>query len=446
MAPEGSRYAVISADAHDEPPERPDRLLAYVDAAHRGAFQAWLDANPPQPGTIKYGRDAKDYSEGVAALFKGGFDPTPPAWVDKASAWSRYPEQPDMTDPVARVAQVESMGVVGEVVNPSSSLWFQTAFADDRDMLDACRWAYLRWFADYCGAVPGRLAGTIPIEGSCRSAAPVGHDLPGVLAQVRWAREHGLFGGVQIPSPAYDVPEVFDPYWEPLWALCSELELPLILHGGCHGRLNVAPSGSLGPRDLAIAIFEASFASKRNFWHLMIAGVLDRYPNLKLVFIEQHVTSIVGILAEHDHIVSTKAPNAGAFGTLKDLKMLPSEYWQTHCLLGPPFLRPDEVVFMRDSFLGLRTMAWGSDYPHTEGVYPDFTRALRYAFGGLPEAELRPILGGRVAEAFGFDLAALQTIADRCGPAVEDLASPLPTNEIPRFTFSGAYEVDYTAV
>jgi predicted TIM-barrel fold metal-dependent hydrolase len=380
-------------------------------------------------------------------MYKHGPNPVAPEWVDRASSWSRYAEQPDMTDPRARVAQVESLGAVGEVVNPSSGLFFGTTFratfGTDRDVQQAVRWAYLRWFADYCGAVPGRLAGTIPVESSCTKVAPgLGYDIDAALAKVRWAREHGLFGGVLAPSPGDDVPALHDAFWEPLWALCSELELPIVFHGGCHGpiqSMDVFASAA----SLAVDVLESGFQSKRNFWMLMAAGVFDRYPNLKTLFVEQHVTSMPGILAEFDHIASTTAPNAGSFGTLRSLKMLPSEYWIQHGLFGAPFLRPEETALLRDSHIGLSTTTWGADYPHIEGVYPDFTTGLRYAFGGLPEDEIRAIVGGTAAKAFGFDLAALQTLADRVGPTVEELATPLPDSEIPRYTFSGAYDITY---
>ena len=365
-----------------------------------------------------------------------------PEWVDRAIEWSRYEDQPDLTDAAARIAQVESLGAVAEVINPSSSMNFNTVFADDRDMSEAVRWAYLRWFADYCAVVPGRLAGTIPIDGSCRAVAVKGHDLDTALAQIRWGREHGLTGGIQSPVPGNDVPELFDPYWEPLWALCSELEVPLVFHGGCHGDLDTMTLMAADASTRAVAVLESGFASKRNFWHLMVAGVFDRYPNLKFVLVEQHITSMPGILTEFDHVASTTAPNAGSFGTLKALELTPSEYWMRNGLFGAPFLRPEEVQLMRNSQLGLGTVTWGADYPHIEGTYPDFTSALRFAFGGLPEDEIRASVGGIAAEAFGFDLGALQKVADTCGPTVEDLATPLPESEIPRYTFSGAYDLE----
>jgi predicted TIM-barrel fold metal-dependent hydrolase len=441
---EGSRYVVISTDSHDEPPNRPDKLVPYVDDAHRERYTTWLDANPLQPGSLVDGRNAGDYAQGVSTLYKARIlSDSDPEWVDRAIEWSRYEEQPDMTDPHARVAQVESLGAVAEVVNPSSSLNFNSIFAPDRDMVEAVRWAYLRWFADFCGAVPGRLAGTIPIDGSCRAVAQEGHDLETALVQVRWGREHGLTGGVQAPVPANDVPEIFDPYWEPLWALCSELEIPLVFHGGCHGIIDTMTLMAADASTRAVAILESGFASKRNFWHLMVAGVFDRYPNLKFVLVEQHITSMPGILSEFDHVATTTAPNAGSFGTLKALKLTPTEYWLRHGLFGAPFLRPEETQLMRDSHIGLSTVTWGADYPHVEGAYPDFKRGLQFALGGLPEEEIRAIVGGTAAEVFGFDLAALQKVADRCGPTVEELSTPLSDEEIPRYSFSGAYDLSY---
>ena len=391
----GSRYVVISTDSHDEPPNRPDKILPYVDEAHREKFTAWLDANPPQPGSLFDGRDSRDYAAAVASMYKARiFTDTEPEWVDRAIEWSRYEDQPDLTDAAARIAQVESLGAVAEVINPSSSMNFNTVFADDRDMNEAVRWAYLRWFADYSAVVPGRLAGTIPIDGSCRAVAVKGHDLDTALAQIRWGREHGLTGGIQSPVPGNDVPELFDPYWEPLWALCSELEVPLVFHGGCHGNLDTMTLMAADASTRAVAVLESGFASKRNFWHLMVAGVFDRYPNLKFVLVEQHITSMPGILTEFDHVASTTAPNAGSFGTLKALELTPSEYWMRNGLFGAPFLRPEEVQLMRNSHLGLGTVTWGADYPHIEGDLSGLHERAALCVRGTPRGR-DPCVGRR---------------------------------------------------
>jgi hypothetical protein len=48
----------------------------------------------------------------------------------------------------------------------------------------------------------------------------------------------------------------------------------------------------------------------------------------------------------------------------------------------------------------------------------------------MPEDELRPILGGNAVNLWGFDAALLQSVADRVGPTVEDLATPLELADI----------------
>jgi hypothetical protein len=74
---------------------------------------------------------------------------------------------------------------------------------------------------------------------------------------------------------------------------------------------------------------------------------------------------------------------------------------------------------------------WGSDYPHLEGCWPYTREHLRMAFEGVPEGEIRQMVGGNAAELYGFDLTLLEQLADRHGPTVEEIAQPLPAEEIP---------------
>jgi hypothetical protein len=81
------------------------------------------------------------------------------------------------------------------------------------------------------------------------------------------------------------------------------------------------------------------------------------------------------------------------------------------------------------------SLMWGADYPHLEGAAPVHRLVLQQVFGGMPEADLRRILGGNACAVFGFDQARLQSVADRAGPTVDDLSTPLAMDQIPE-TFS----------
>jgi hypothetical protein len=85
--------------------------------------------------------------------------------------------------------------------------------------------------------------------------------------------------------------------------------------------------------------------------------------------------------------------------------------------------------------IGLDRLMWGADYPHLEGAAPIHRLVLRHVFGGLPEPEVRAILGGNAVRLWGFDPALLQEVADRVGPTVADVAEPLGRDAMPD-TFS----------
>src|SRR6202034_3017462 len=85
--------------------------------------------------------------------------------------------------------------------------------------------AYNRWIADLCKANPGRRFGT--------ALLPKAHDRDQVIEVIRWAKDAGL-AGVACPNPV-GLPPLVDEYYEPIWAVCAELDLPLHCHAASWG-------------------------------------------------------------------------------------------------------------------------------------------------------------------------------------------------------------------
>ena len=79
--------------------------------------------------------------------------------------------------------------------------------------------------------------------------------------------------------------------------------------------------------------------------------------------------------------------------------------------------------------IGVDRIMFGTDYPHVEGTWPNTASRLRHTFGGLPEAEVRGMLGENAAALYGFDLEALRPTAQRLGITPELVRQPL--EEIP---------------
>ncbi len=93
--------------------------------------------------------------------------------------------------------------------------------------------------------------------------------------------------------------------------------------------------------------------------------------------------------------------------------------------------------------VGVDTIAFGRDYPHPEGTWPDTTLWLQDAFFGVPEAELRAMLGENVIRFFGLDRARLADLASRIGPTVDSVngtVTDIPPEVAATFEMRGYYK------
>ena len=83
--------------------------------------------------------------------------------------------------------------------------------------------------------------------------------------------------------------------------------------------------------------------------------------------------------------------------------------------------------------LGCPNLMWGADVPHSEGTSPYTLEAIRTVMWNLPEDDLHALLSTRAADVYGFDLGHLQSVADRIGPTLEQIQTPLPSEQRPRY-------------
>ena len=105
------------------------------------------------------------------------------------------------------------------------------------------------------------------------------------------------------------------------------------------------------------------------------------------------------------------------------LPLSATEYFHRNCWVGVSQPTPEDAATREQ--IGADRFMWGSDYPHDEGTYPFTREHLRQLFHATPEAEMRAILAGNAAQLYDFSLAALAPIADRVGPTVKEIATPL---------------------
>ena len=364
---------------------------------------------------------------------------------DDFDAWMQTFDNPykDLTgddaernwDSDRRLAEMEADGVVAEVIFPNTippffpavSLVNQAPPANAGDL--ERRWAGLqahnRWLADFCADAPGRRAGIAQI---------MLHDVPAAVAEIRWAEENGLTGGVLLPGapPGSGIPPLYAKDYEPLWAVCEELGMPVNHHSG-----SAAPDYGDYPEAKMMFILEVTWWAHRTLWHLMFSGVMERHPGLQFVFTEQGSEWVPEELTRLDNFymrfTMAKGSQEAAFaeGAVEQMSLKPSEYFARQCSLGSSFIRRHEVR-MHET-IGTDSIMWGSDFPHLEGCWPWSKDHLKMSFGGqCTPAEIQAMVGGNAARIYGFDLAAAGPDRSRGRPQRRPSHGPAQAGRHPR--------------
>jgi predicted TIM-barrel fold metal-dependent hydrolase len=268
--------------------------------------------------------------------------------------------------------------------------------------------AYNRWLADFCNENPGRHAGVILINID---------DIEVTCQEVRAARESGLWGGVLLPTSTGDFPFYHHPRYEPLWATCVELGLPLQAHSGWSPDYGDLPSAT------AMYISEVDMWAQRAFTALLWSGAFERHPELKLILTE---TGTAWIL-ERLRVFEFKA-NLPFFQHFSSgLSLSPTEYFQRQCYIGASFMPGHEG--RERHRIGLDKLLWGSDYPHLEGTWPNTRSYMQETFADYPEGEIRAILGESAIKAYGFDPQVLLPVAEKVGPTLSEITGSAGPSE-----------------
>ena len=165
--------------------------------------------------------------------------------------------------------------------------------------------------------------------------------------------------------------------------------------------------------------YETIFFTARPLWFMLLTGVFERFPTLKMAVTEAGSYWAADLLWRVDMMATREHGMRKMVNTRGTLTMLPSEYFDRNIKIGSSNTRRRELG--RRYEIGVGNIMWGNDFPHPEGTWPYTREFLKDRFWDIPIDETEQILGLNQAEFYGFDLDKLQPIADRIGPTPEDL-------------------------
>ena len=329
-------------------------------------------------------------------------------------------------DSAKRLGHMEQDGVAAEVIYPNTVPPFYPSVGlvagpptrEDYERRWAGLQAHNRWLVDFCGDVPGRRAGITQV---------LFNNPDDTVAELKWARDNGLFGGMLLPAipPGAPIPPIWDSTYDVIWDTCVDLDIPINHHGGS----GTPDYGWELGMARVVYLLEFGFYSNRNVWHMIWGGVFQRHPELRYVITEQGFVSVLDQATMHDYYYamltgagddhSSVAARELVGDYVETLTMKPSEYLHRNCWMGASFMSAADVA--RRGEAGVERVMWGSDYPHTEATWPDSRGSIAAAVAGVPAGEARRMLGLNAIDFYGFDRATIEAAANRIGPSAGEL-------------------------
>ena len=358
-----------------------------------------------------------------------------PKYRDDFDAWRGKYKNPfkDLTDTDLRIRNWDSDlrdqqqhedGIVGEVIFPNTVPPFFPNFVlfappptpEEYEHRHAGVQAHNRWLADYCAEKPEARAGIGQI---------FLNDLDDAIADVQWCKEHGLRGGVLVGAPPVTctwLKPLYDPSYDPLWAACEELGVPVNAHSGTGG-----PAYQPAPALPLVHIAEMIFYSQRPFVYMIAGGVFERFANLQFVLTEAGCAWVPAILEQLDDLMA--ALRTGGTGEMRfEGETVPprsaTEYFRQNCHVGMSQPRPADIRAALGK-VGIDRVMWGSDYPHVEGTQPFSREHLRQVMGHL-DARADPADRRRATPP-----SSTGSTSRRCGPRPSSSARPSPRSPSP---------------
>ncbi|MDA0821842.1 MAG: amidohydrolase family protein [Proteobacteria bacterium] len=290
-------------------------------------------------------------------------------------------------DPTARLKVMDAEGIDIALLYPTIGICWEGHVCDP-ELAHAYTEAYNRWLVDFCSAAPKRLV-------------PVAHinllDIKLAVSELQRAHAAGCRG-------IYISPDLFargqkrfdDHYYDPFWAAAAERELPVAFHVVVRDQATTSYVDPYNGGGISFGLLNFAFLAidvMGAFTELMSAGVLERFPKLKVAVLETGANWISAWLDRLDHKYEV-------IRSVTRLKMKPSDYFRRQCLVSAD---PDESMTAEIvRHVGAAYFVWASDYPHIDasmGVVAEMRRHLAV----LPQTDQQLVMGGNAVRFYGLD-------------------------------------------
>lgn len=289
--------------------------------------------------------------------------------------------RPGVIDPNARVGDLAAEGIDMQVI--LGSLSFAACTLRDLGFARAFCRGCNDYLAEFCSSHADKFkaVAVVPLQ-----------DVPSATAEMRRAVKDLGMVGVSVP-PSLPGENLDHPDLYPFYAEAQALNLAIGVHWG-NGTYLPGAGTERFQRHFYNHVIGHPFEQMLALTSLVCGGILELYPELRFGFLESGcgwAAYWMWRLDEEYRVRSLEVP------LMKDK---PSAYLKRgNCYFG---CSPDEFLIpaVVDA-VGPDALIFSSDYPHTDGSFPNSVRSLRER-GDLPEDVKKKILGENAARFFAL--------------------------------------------
>jgi predicted TIM-barrel fold metal-dependent hydrolase len=291
--------------------------------------------------------------------------------------------RPGHTDPRERLTDMDTDGVAVSSSYCEVSA-FRYLYMIKNGWREATR-AFNTALSEFASVDPKRLIVSYQI--------PI-HDIEAAVAEVHLAASEGC-KSLQLPvyPPELGLPDYWDTRYDRLWAAVQDTDLPICCHIGLNTQLeDLAKRDPTPQKGIFVPMVPLSSAEALGMW--IMGGVFERFPHLKVVFVEPGL----GWVSWWLYIVDDLAARQGY--DFPAIKKAPSHYFRQNVYLT--FIdEPDALRHAHES-LGINNIMWSSDYPHPVSSWPNSQTIVADMFQGVPDDERELVLSGNAARVWNL--------------------------------------------
>ena len=295
--------------------------------------------------------------------------------------------RPGCFDVHERIKDMNAGGVLGSMNFPSfpgfSGRLFATA--TDKDLALAVVRAYNDWhIEEWCGAYPDRM---IPM------ALPVLWDAQLAADELRRVAKKGCHSITFTENPAtLGYKSFHDESWDPLWKAAVDENVVISIHLGSSGQLAITAPDA--PVDVMITLQPMNICQAAA--DLIWSRVIKNFPDIRFALSEGGTGWIPYFMDRLDRTYEMHRAWTGQNFNGR----LPSEVFREHfltCFVADP------VGVQLRHLIGIDSIAWECDYPHSDSSWPNAPEELAAATVGVPDDEVHKIAWENACRWYSFD-------------------------------------------